>query len=198
MHGLGLFVTLCLLYFCALILKRMLIIDSIAAFEILEERGEMWVFDLFFGLQYLAVPVFLTWKFTLTSFVLWVGCFMFGYRLTYSQVFKLILIGELLFIVPEFLKIIWFSLIHHTPDYRTYVAFYPLSLSNFIAEAGAPNRWTYPLKALNLFEIAYWFYLMGGVYWLSGKKWKSSILIVSSSYILFLFIWIVFYLLSYK
>ena len=84
-NGVSFFIVLSIIYIILFLLKRMLIIDGIAAFEILQERGEMWVFDLFFGLKYISIPVFLAWKFTLTTFLIWVGCFMFGYRLTFSQ-----------------------------------------------------------------------------------------------------------------
>lgn len=198
MNGLALFVTLCLLYFSTLLIKRMLIIDSIAAFEVLQERGEMWIFDFFFGLQYLAVPVFLGWKFTLTAFSLWVGCFMFGYKLTFKQLWKLTMIGELIFLIPEFLKIIWFTLFQSDYGYDQYIAFYPFSLINLMDSSLISGRWLYPLKAINLFELIYWLFFISGIFWLSGKKLKNTVLIVATSYVLFFFIWIGFYLLVYK
>ncbi|MFY0599357.1 MAG: hypothetical protein JXR03_06775 [Cyclobacteriaceae bacterium] len=197
-NGLGLFVSLCLLYYTSFIIKRMLIIDGIAAFEILEERGEMWIFDLFFGLQYLTVPIFLLWKFCFTTFILWVGCFMFGYRVTFSQVWKLVMIFEIVFVIPEFLKVIWFTAVYTDPNYFDYAAFYPLSLINLFDYESLSDKWMYPLKAFNMFEIVYWGLLASGIFFVSEKKWKTSAIIVLTSYVLFFFIWIGFYLLAYK
>ncbi len=191
------FVTITLVYICLLLLKRTFVIADIAAFEILQEQGQMWVFDILFGIQYLSVPFFLAWKFTLTAFIIWVGCFMFGYRVTYAQLWRWVMFSELVFLLPEFIKFIWFLNWGGDPTYQDIVAFYPLSLINLVDYTAANPRLHYPLKSLNVFELFYWFILIVGVFYLSGKKWKYSVYIVSSSYILFYFIWLVFYIMVY-
>lgn len=192
------FVILSLLYIVVLILKRMFILDTIAAFEIIQERGEMWVFDLFFGLQYFSIPFFLAWKFTITAFLLWVGCFLFGYRVTYAQLWRWVMFSDLIFLFAEFFKFIWLLMDASDPTYQDIVAFYPLSLINLVDYNALPDRWHYPFKALNLFEPIYWFALMVGVFYLSKKKWSISVAIVSVSYILFFFIWLGYYVVVYK
>lgn len=194
----GLFIAICLLYFMALLIKRMLIINDIAAFEVLQDRGEMWVFDLLFGLEYLSVPLFLVWKFVLTTFALWIGCFMFGYRLTFAQLWKAVVLSELVFIVPEFLKVIWFLIIHSDPDYYQFIAFYPLSLINFFDYEVLTPKFHYPLKALNLFEVFYWFFLAASIFWIGGKKWKISLMIVFTSYVPIFLMWLLFYIMAYR
>ncbi|MEQ8240422.1 MAG: hypothetical protein RIA69_14480 [Cyclobacteriaceae bacterium] len=192
------FLIICALYFTSLMLKRVFIVDEIAAFEILNERGEMWVFDLFFGLQYFVVPIFLAWKFTLTAFLLWVGCFLYGYRVHFNQLWKLVLIMELVFIVPEFIKIAWFLFASSDPSYQDVVAFYPLSMINFTNYQMIDASYLYPLKALNLFEIIYWVLLALGVYWLSNKKLKISAYIILSTYIIPFLLWLIFYMVVYR
>ncbi|MEQ8338901.1 MAG: hypothetical protein RIA62_16195 [Cyclobacteriaceae bacterium] len=193
-----LFISLCLIYVVLYFLKRMLIIDNIAAFEILQERGEMWVFDLFFGLTYISVPIFLAWKFAFTTFTLWVGCFMFGYRITFDQLWKLIMIGELIFIVAEIFKIGWFTIIPQDLNYQDYQAFYPLSVMNLVDYTQVSTQWHYPLKSLNLFELVYWCLLIVGVYWISGKRLKISFYVVTSSYVFLFFFWLAYYVLAYR
>ena len=193
-----LFISLCLIYIVLFLLKRMLIIDNIAAFEILSERGEMWVFDLFFGLTYLSVPIFLAWKFVFTALALWIGCFMFGYRITFTQLWKLVMICELIFIVAEVCKIGWFTVIPTDLDYQDYQAFYPLSLMSLLDYSQLPIQWHYPLKSLNLFELAYWFLFVVGIFWISGKKLKISFYVVSSSYVFMFFLWLIYYVLAYR
>lgn len=197
-NGKAFFGVLCLLHFAAFLVKRLFILDDIAAFEVLQARGEMWIMDLFFGLQYLSVPVFLAWKFTITAFVLWVGCFLFGYRITYADLWKMVMIMDLTFIVPELLKVVWFLLFETDPTYHDYLAYYPLSFMNFFDYSQLAGKWHYPLKALNLFEMIYWGLLTAGVFWLSRKKLSVSALIVASSYILFFFLWLAYYLVVYK
>ncbi len=190
------FILLCLLYFTSFMLKRMFIFDSIAAFEVMEERGEMWIFDLFFALEYLIVPVFLAWKFTLTAFVLWTGCFMFGYKISFRQLWKMVMVFELVFIIPEFLKTFWFMSVQSDPTYQDFVAFYPFSLQQVISSTSA--AWGYPLKALNVFELAYWLLLTLGIFWISDKKFRISAIIVSTSYIFIFLLWLCYYVVVYR
>ena len=193
----GFFILLVLVYLALLFLKRIFIIDEIAAFEILQERGEFWVVDLILGLQYFAVPAFLLWKFLVTAFILWLGCFMFGYKLTFWQLWKWVMFSELIFILPEALKIIWFTVFTFEPTYEEYQAFFPFSLMNFMDYRNLDSRWHYPLKALNCFEVLYWHILVVGIFLLSGKKLKISVYVVLSSYVLFFLLWLIFYLFVY-
>lgn len=193
-----LFLLLCVTYFGVLFLKRTLVFEGIAAFEILQERGEVWFIDLFVGLQYMTIPVYLIWKFSLTAFILWVGCFMFGYRVTYSQLWKLTSLMELIFLIPEFLKIIFFMAGDGNYSFEDVQNYYPLSLASIFDAASLNGRWVYPLKAVNLFELIYWLGLTLGICWISGKKLRTSILIVASSYVLFFFLWLVYFVAAYR
>lgn len=197
-NGTLLFIALSVVYVILYLLKRMLIIDNIAAFEILQERGEMWVFDIFFGLTYLSVPIFLAWKFTLTAFTVWVGSFMFGYRITYAELWKLVMIFEIIFILAEIAKVFWFTIIPQDLSFQDYQAFYPLSLINLVDYNEVSSRWHYPLKALNIFEGVYWFLLMAGIYWVSGKRLRISVYIVSFTYIFLFMLWLLYYVLAYR
>lgn len=192
------FILICVMSFVIVFLKKSFLIDEMAAFEILEERGEMGLFNMFYSLQYLVVPIFYGWKLTLTAFLLWVGCFMFGYKLTFKELWKLVLLLEIWFFIPEILKVLWFLIVDTDPNYWDVRAFYPLSMINFFDYENLHNRWHYALKALNIFEFIYWFLMVYGIYFLSGKKISYSYAIVFSSYVLFFLIWIVYYLVSYR
>ncbi len=191
------FFIICLMYIALLFVKRIFIIDSIAAFEVLNERGEIWVFDLLYGIQYLSVPIFLAWKWTWTTLSLWIGCFMFGYRIHYNQLWKMVMLAEIVFFLPEIVKVLWFTLFYTDPDYNDYMAFYPFSLINLVDYTQIAPKWHYPLKSINIFELLYWPVLILGIYFLSGKKLKISSYIVFSTYVLFFFLWLGFYLLVY-
>ena len=125
------FIIIILTYIALLFVKRIFIIDEIAAFEVLNERGDIWMFDLIYNILYLSVPIFLGWKWVWTTLVLWIGCFMFGYRIHFNQLWKLVMLAEIFFFLPEILKVIWFSVFYTDPDYYDYLAFYPFSLINF-------------------------------------------------------------------
>lgn len=193
----GMFFIICLVYIGLLFVKRIFIIDTIAAFEVLNERGEIWVFDIFYGLQYLTVPIFLAWKWAWTTLALWIGCFMFGYRLHFNQLWKIVMLSEIVFFIPEILKVLWFTVFPSDPNYHDYMAFYPLSLINLVDYTQIDPKWHYPLKSLNLFELLYWPVLILGIYFLSGKKLNISTYVVLSTYSLFFVLWLFFYVLVY-
>ena len=196
-NGMALFLVICLVYMALHLVKRIFIIDSIAAFEVLNERGDVWVFDLIYNIQYLSVPLFLAWKWAWTTLSLWIGCFMFGYRLHFNQLWRLVMLAEVVFFFPEILKVIWFSLFDTDPNYYDYLAFYPFSIINLLDYTQIDPRWLYPLKSLGLFELVYWPVLILGIYFLSGKKLILSTYIVLSTYVLLYFVWLGFYLLVY-
>lgn len=196
-NGAGMFFIICMTYIALLFVKRIFIIDSIAAFEVLNERGDIWVFDILYGIQYLSVPIFLAWKWTWTTLTLWIGCFMFGYRIHFNQLWKMVMLAEIVFFLPEIVKVLWFTLFYTDPDYNDYMAFYPFSLINLVDYTQIDPKWHYPLKSINIFEVFYWPVLILGIYFLSGKKLKYSAYIVLSTYVLFFFVWLAFYLAVY-
>ncbi|MEQ9467757.1 MAG: hypothetical protein RLN88_10125 [Ekhidna sp.] len=196
-NGAGMFFIICMTYIALLFVKRIFIIDSIAAFEVLNERGDIWIFDILYGIQYLSVPIFLLWKWTWTTLTLWIGCFMFGYRLHFNQIWKMVMLTEVVFFLPEIAKVLWFTLFYTDPDYNDYMAFYPFSLINLVDYTQIAPKWHYPLKSINIFELLYWPVLALGIYFIGGKKLKISAYIVLSTYVLFFFVWLAFYLAVY-
>ncbi len=198
LNSFAFFAVICLLYLAMFILKKMFILENIAAFEVLQDRGEMWVMNLFFALQNFSIPLFLAWKFTLTAFMLWVGCFLFGYRIYFRDLWKMVMIMELVFILPELFKIFYFMFWETDPTYHDYVAFYPLSLINFVDYTNVNPAFIYPLKSLNLFEVLYALMLTLGIFSLSGKKSNYALRIILISYVGVYLLWLVYYTIVYK
>jgi len=193
-----LFLLLCLATLLLLYIKITFIENETAAFEFLQDRPEGMILRLLSTLKFLSVPFVYTWKFTVIAFVVWVGCFMFGYRVTYQQCWGVVIGAEYIFLIAEVLKIVWFMAIQTDPTLNDISAFYPFSLMHFFDYYSLDKRWAYPLRALNLFEIAYWFLLVEGIQHYARKDKKYIWIIVSCSYILIFFLWLLFYLVVYK
>lgn len=193
-----LFILLCLSTLLLLYVKITFIENETAAFEFLQDRPEGAILRIISTLKYLSIPFIYLWKFTVIAFVIWVGCFMFGYRVTYAQCWGVVIGAEFIFLVPEVLKILWFLFIQKDPAYNDIGSFYPLSLIHFVDYYSLDKRWAYPLRALNLFEIAYWFLLVEGIHYFARKDKKYVWVIVSCSYILIFFLWLIFYVIVYK
>lgn len=195
------FVILCLLTVVLLFIKKAFIESETAAFEFLQDRPEGMILKAISALQFFSIPFIYLWKFTVIGFVLWVGCFTFGYRITYSQCWSVALLAEFVFIAPEVLKIGWFLFINTDPNLLEIKAFYPLSLMNFFDYLTVAHRYHYPLKSISLFEIGYVWALVLGVNHFSFKAHKQSRAtwwIVSCSYILIFLLWLLFYIIVYK
>ena len=192
------FILVCLITFLLLFLKKSLIESRIAAFEILEERGEMGVYNIISALQYFSIPVIYLYKFTVIAFIVWVGCFAWGYKVYFTKIWQLVMLAECIFFMAEFIKIGWFLLVSTDPDIWEIRAFYPLSLMGFFDYPAVKDALHYPLKALNLFEVAYWGILALGIQYQSKKRMDISIYIVLSFYVLWFFIWLGFYIIVYK
>lgn len=192
------FLLLCTITVALLMMKKNFVIDGLAAFEILNDRGESGVINIIFSLQYLSVPVFYLWKFTITTVFIWISSFFFGYRLLFTQLWKLVMLMELIFLFPEVLKIIWFIGDTTGVDYWEIKAFYPFSILSMFDFENIAERWHYPLKALNIFEVIYWFMLLFGIHSLANKKLKIAQWIVVSGYIIPFLVWLVFFAIVYK
>jgi hypothetical protein len=106
--------------------------------------------------------------------------------------------SEFIFLIPEVLKIIWFMTVETDPDYHEVRSFYPLSLVQLVNYDELDKRWAYPLRALNAFEVVYWFALVAGIHHYARKEKRMVWRIVACSYILLFFLWLGFYAIVYK
>lgn len=193
-----LFVLLCLATLVLLFIKISFIENETAAFEFLQDRPEGTVLRMVQALKYFSIPFVYLWKFTVIAFVIWVGCFMYGYRVTYTQCWGVVIGAEFIFLIPEIMKIIWFMTIVTDPSYNDIRAFYPLSLINFVDYYEIDTRYAYPLRALNVFEIVYWFALVNGIHHYAKKEKSYVWWIVLCSYVLIFLLWLLFYIIVYK
>jgi hypothetical protein len=175
-----------------------LIENETAAFEFLQDRPEGTILKLINGLKFLAIPFVFLWKFTLIGFTIWVGCSMFGYRVSYVQCWGIVLVAEYIFLIPELVKIIYFMFFVGDPTYHEIRSFYPFAIIHVVDYDSLDKRWAYPLRALNLFEVFYWFLLAEGIHYIARKDRRYAWLIVSCSYVLLFILWLVFYSSVYK
>jgi hypothetical protein len=193
-----LFILLCLITLLLLYVKITMIENETAAFEFLQDRPEGMILRTISAIKFVSIPLVYLWKFTVIAFVIWVGCFMFGYRVTYGQCWGVVIGAEYIFLIPEVLKILWFMVVDTDPTYQDISAFYPLSLIHLVDYDVLEKRWAYPLRALNVFEVVYWFLLVEGIHHYARKDKKYVWIIVSCSYILIFFLWLLFYSAVYK
>lgn len=187
------FVVLCLIYFILVYIQQSFIVDEIAAFKFLEGPQAL-LFKVFASLKMLSIPLVYGLKFTLVGFILWVGCFMWGYNVPYYKCWNVAMIAEVVFFVPTILKILWFFFIDTDPTYWEYTAFYPFSLMSFYDHAVVADKYEYVNQQLNVFQIAYWVVLSYGIDFAARKKKSVANAIVATSYVPLFLLWLWFYI----
>lgn len=192
-----LFLLICLITLLILYIKKTFIIDQMVAFQILEERGEGGIFKTLSSIQFFSVPVIYLFKFTFTGLLLWLGCAFFGYRVSFFSAWQIAAAAEFVFIIPELIRIFWYIGVERNPSFWEVRAFYPLSFMQFFDYQQIADRWHYPLKSLNAFEVIYWFLLVAGIHIKAGKKYKIALIIVFSSYVFFFFVWLGYFIVFY-
>ena len=191
------FVLLVLIFLIIRYLTDLLILQAIPGYRSLDQDGVFTYFYIFNTLNYLWTPFGLIWKFTLISFTLWIGTFMAGVKLSYKTLWQFAMIAEIIFIFPELIRLLWFLTVE-AESFLVIKNFHPLSLFSLVNPDQVAQKFHYPLAALNLFEVAYWFLLGLGVHLVGRRNYISSLLIVLSSYTLCFFLWLGFYMIVYK
>jgi hypothetical protein len=175
-----------------------LIMQSIPGYEKLESDGSFTLFHIFNTLNYIWTPFALLWKFTLTAFIIWTGSFAFGYKVPFVKLWQFVLFAEIIFVLPELIKMIYFIQPSDSVTYREIRDFYPLSLFSLIDPDQIAPKYHYPLRASNLFELVYIFLLVLGFHSISKRSISESLAVISFSYVLFFLLWLLFYILVYK
>ncbi|WP_143960345.1 sulfate ABC transporter permease [Litoribacter populi] len=178
-------------------LTNILILEAIPGSDELAQDGSFTFFHIFNTLNYLWTPFALLWKFTLTAFLLWIGTFLFGFKVKYGEIWKFVLVAELVFIFPELIRLLYFAAIP-PENYLEIRNFYPFSIFSILTTDNIPNRFHYPLQALNLFEVIYWFLLAVGIHAVTGKAYQTCLALVLSSYGVGLLLWLGYYATVFK
>lgn len=192
-----LFLALCLGAILILWTRIQLVENETIAYQILQGQGRFGIFTFFNSLKYLATPFIYGLKLSLIAFVLWTGAFMFGYKISFAQMWKVAILGEFIFLFAELIKIAWLIWIPYEPTIWDIRAFYPLSMMNFFDYQVIPNNWVYPLQSLNLFEPINWLVLVYGIHFTARKKIEYAYAIVCTTYVPLFIIWLVYYTVVY-
>ncbi|MFD2201900.1 sulfate ABC transporter permease [Shivajiella indica] len=192
------FLIVVLFYLIIRYITNDLILQSIPGYEKLEDDGSFMLFHIFNTLNYIWTPFALLWKFTLTAFIIWTGSFAFGYKAPFVKLWQYVLFAEIVFILPELIKMIYFIQPSDDVTFMEIRDFYPLSLFSLVDAEQVSQKYHYPLRAINLFEIVYIVLLVLGYHSISKRSLSESVIVILFSYVLFFLLWLLFYILVYK
>jgi hypothetical protein len=192
------FLVLTIFYVTIRYITNDIILQSIPGYEDLEESGTFMYFHIFNTLNYLWTPFSLLWKFLLTTFVLWMAAFAWGYKVSFIKIWGLVMFAEIIFIIPEILKLLGLIFYQDSWNLTEMRNWYPFSLLSLTTIESVKKAYIYPLQALNLFELTYILYLTMGMTAFLKKGWKSALLIVGTGYLFLFLSWLAFYILAYR
>ena len=187
------FVLMCVISFLLLYIQQTFILYEISAFKFMD-GSRFSIIKVFYGLKYFSIPVMYAIKFTVIGFVLWTGCFLWGYRVSYKQCWQIAMFAQMIFFIPQILTILWFTFIETDPNLQQYEAFEPLSYMNFFAYQDVAEKYIYVNSQLTVFEIGYWVLLTYGIHFAARKKKTIANAIVFTSYVPLFLLWLWFYL----
>lgn len=140
-------------------------------------------------ISYILLPLLLVIKLSILTCIIFTGSYISSCKITLRDCFKIILLSEFISILALLSKNIY--LVFFPPENLNDMVFlYPLSISNVIDTKQIPVLFAYPLQLINLFEIAYWLFLILSIYSFSNKNFKQSFAVITSSYGAALVTWI--------
>lgn len=193
------FLFFCITFFLLIFINNWFLISNELYYDSLGEQlsfekiNELINFNKKWGwIVYPVTPVLYLLKFLLVVICFFTGSLVLGIEVKTKTFFKIVLIGEFVFLLPIIVKLFWFSIFktdYNLEDLQYFSPFSALSLFN----PKEVEPWLiYPFQLLNVFELLYWFILAYLLKDVINKTFSQSLGFVASTYGVGLFIWIVF------
>lgn len=155
--------------------------------EKLLESQEKWAW-----VGYAIIPLLILIRSSLVALCLSVGVFFYEMerKIPFKNFFRIALVGEFVLVLVGYFKLGYFYFIKTDYTLQDLQQYYPLSYINFLDLEKIQPWLVYPLQTINLFEIAYFFILVYGLWKLLKNNYVKSFEIVSVSYGGGLLIWL--------
>ncbi len=152
--------------------------------EMLQKKSEGGVYK-----SYLLLCLFSIIRISFTFICMYIGLNVLVKDFSSVALLTAILLADFIFIIPGFIKLIWFNFIiveYSLNDIKNFPDYY--SAAGFIDSRESP--WlSYPLHLFNFFEICYWTILAYKLKPMIGTFWQS-VKFVSLTYGVGIAIWI--------
>ncbi|MFM7428511.1 MAG: hypothetical protein ACKO1F_01285, partial [Flammeovirgaceae bacterium] len=139
--------------------------------------------------SYILIPIIYFLKFSLVTICLLTGLFFWNIDIRISRIFLLVMLSEFIFFIPVFLKVIWFSFFVEHYNLQDIQMFSPFTLLSLFDTHEVEPWLTYPMRLINLFELAYILLLSKLLSREINYKIEKGIFIVLSSYGTGVLIW---------
>ncbi|MES3016636.1 MAG: hypothetical protein V4721_02605 [Bacteroidota bacterium] len=138
---------------------------------------------------YTASALLLFLKYSLISLLIYTTFYLNEIKASYSSIFKIVCLAEMIFLVPAAIKVAWFF-VYPPTGLDQWTGFYPLSIHSIVSGVSIPAAAMYPLQLLNLFELVYILSLAYFLQKLVKRNYDHTLRFVMISYLPGLIVWI--------
>ncbi|GGG08965.1 hypothetical protein GCM10011344_06940 [Dokdonia pacifica] len=146
--------------------------------------------------NYALLPIALFLRVLIIALVLNVGFYLTKIELPYKTILKIVVKAEYVFLLAILIKMIWFNYFIDNYGIEYLQNFYPFSGLNITGYHINPI-YIYPLKKINLFEVAYCFLIGYFVSKESNIGFSNGLITTTLSYGSALALWVLFFMFSF-
>nr|WP_309757086.1 hypothetical protein [Flavobacterium sp.] len=158
--------------------------------------------DKWHWISYFFIPLYILLKTAVITSIIYIGVLFFSKnKITFKNIWNIILKAEFIFLLVPISKVIWFYFFKTNYTLEDIQYFYPLSALNIVGYKGLEPWFIYPFQVLNLFELAYWLILAYYIGKATETDMDHGLKIVAYSYGPALLLWVVtimFFTLNYS
>lgn len=131
---------------------------------------------------YAAVPVTLSLKIVFSAMCIAVGCAVIGWSFRFRELLRIAVHAEIVFAAAALVHLAWSLFARDFGSLSEYAGFYPLSALHFVTIDPDKLWMAYPLKTLNVFEVAYVGALAIGLERVTKEQSITVLTLVTCSY----------------
>ena len=168
-----------------------LIYDSLVVKMTVRQVEEIFAFQKKWQwLNYVILPLLLLIKTTIITSILYIAIFFSKAEVTFKAIFNKVILAEFIFLLVPIFKLFWFCFFQTKYKLEDIQNFFPLSAINITGYEGLEPWYIYPLQTLNLFEVAYVFFLGYQIAKLTKSTPDEGLRMVVTSYVPALLLWV--------
>lgn len=187
-------ITLCLVFFSKELLNTNELLHNFYSKQLAEDQLEKIIKNQkkWEWVGYVVIPLLILIRSSLVALCLSIGTFLYDIerKIPFKQFFRIALIGEFVLVLVGYYKLGYFYFVKTDYTLQDLQQYYPLSYINFLDLDSIQPWLLYSLQTINLFEIAYFFVLVYGMWKLLKNNYSKSFEIVAISYGSGLVIWL--------
>lgn len=142
--------------------------------------------------NYVLLPFILISKLSLISLWILSGSILVNLRVSFKEVFRVVLVAEFIWLIPSFISFIWLGIISSSFTLQSIQYFQPLSLLRFFHAPSLESWIIFPLKSINLFELVYTILLAIGIMRVINSSFSKALKFILPVYGSALVTWIIF------